>query len=336
MPRLTFAKIKLRDRKTIMRRLLGIFTAALVFSLPLCSQTTLQRRPEQPQAYVLGPGDQIVLHVADVDDMPQGPIKIDPSGLIDLPLVGRVQAGGLTVDQLHAELATKLGKYVHDPDITINLSGMESRPVSVIGEVSNPGIHQLTGPTRLLDVVSLSGGLKPDAGPTLLVTRDARWGKLEGSDVKLDPATGATTESIPVDALLKLKDPNDNIMMRPGDVVSVPKGDLIYVVGDVKKAGGFVLSTHRTMSVMEAVSLAEGLGPDSAASNARILRPNPNGEGDHTLIPVNVNKIFQGKEPDVKLYADDILFVPHSGFKVGSRRAIEAAIGITTGMLVYR
>lgn len=319
-----------------MKRRLGTLFAVLVVSLHLCSQTTLQRRSEQPQEYVLGPGDQIVVHIADVDDMPQGPIRIDPSGLIDLPLVGRIQAGGLTVNQLHDELADKMDKYVHQPDITINLSGMESRPVSVIGEVSNPGIHQLTGPTRLLDVVSLCGGLKSDAGPSLLVTRDARWGKLEGSDVKLDSATGATTESIPLDSLLKLKDPNENILMRPGDVISVPKGELIYVVGDVKKAGGFVLSQHRTMSVTEAVSLAEGLGPDSAAGSARILRPNPNGEGDHTLIPVNVNKIFEGKEPDVKLYADDILFVPHSGFKVGSRRAIEAAIGITTGVLVYR
>ena len=319
-----------------MKRSLGIATAALVFTLHLCSQTTLQRRPEQPQEYVLGPGDQIALHVADMDDMPQGPLKIDPTGLIDLPLIGRVQAAGLTVDQLHEEIAAKLSKYVHSPDITINLSGMESRPVSVVGEVSNPGIHQLSGPTRLLDVVSLCGGLKPDAGPSLLVTRDARWGKLEGSEVKLDQATGATTTTISVDSLLKLKSPDENILMRPGDVVSVPKGELIYVVGDVKKAGGFVLSTHRTMSVSEAVSLAEGLGPDSAAGSARILRPNPNGDGEHTLIAVNVNKIFQGKEPDVKLYADDILFVPHSGFKVGSRRAIEAAIGVTTGMLIYK
>ena len=82
--------------------------------------------------------------------------------------------------------------------------------------------------------------------------------------------------------------------------------------------------------------MAEGMGPDSNASNARILRPNPNGEGDHTLIPVNIKAIFAGKQPDVKLYADDVLFVPHSGFKVASARAIEAAIGVSTGMLIYR
>ena len=323
-----------------MIRVIGYLLIALVFALPSSSQTSsqasLQRRPEQLPEYVLGPGDQIAVHVADMDDMPQGPIHIDPSGLIDLPLVGRVQASGLTVDQLHDELTAKLSKYVNAPDITINLAGMESRPVSVIGEVANPGIHQLSGPTRLLDVISVSGGLKPDAGPNILVTRDARWGKLDGGDVVSDPSTGKTTATIFLDSLTKLKDPTENILMRPGDVVSIPKGELIYVVGDVKKAGGFVLSTHRTMSVTEAVSLAEGLGPDSASGSARILRPNPNGEGDHTLIPVNVGKIFAGKAPDVKLYADDILFVPHSGFKVGSRRAIEAAIGVSTGILIYR
>ncbi len=320
-----------------MMRLKPLLTVALLAALPMCAQTTLlQRRTETVPEYVLGPGDQIVLHVDDMDDVPQGPIRIDPSGQIDLPLVGRVQAGGLTVEQLHDQLASKLSKYISHPDVTINLTGMESRPVSVVGEVANPGMHQISGPTRLLDVVSLSGGLKPDAGPNILVTRQPRWGKLEGPEVKVDPATGATTARYPLDTLTSLKDPANNIPIRPGDVVSVPKGELVYVVGDVKKAGGFVLSTHRTMSVLEAVTLAEGLGPDSAAGSARILRPSPNGDGEHTLIPVNVGKIFAGKAPDVRLYADDILFVPHSGFKVGSRRAVEAAIGITTGILVYR
>lgn len=318
-----------------MKRFAGILIL-LVSAFPMSSQTALQRRADAAQAYVLGPGDQIVLHIADVEDVPQAPIRIDPSGTIDLPMIGRVQAGGLTVDQLHDELVSRLSKYVQQPDVTINLTGMESRPVSVIGEVANPGIHQITGPTRLLDVVSLSGGLKPDAGPTILVTRDPRWGKLSGPDVQTDPSTGGTTARYPLDSLMDLKNPGDNIPLRPGDVVSVPKGELIYVTGDVKKAGGYMLSTHRTMSVLEAVTLAEGLGPDSASGSARILRPSPGGDGEHTLIPVDVNKIMAGKEPDVRLYANDVLYIPHSGAKVFSRRAMEAAIGITTGILIYR
>lgn len=277
-----------------------------------------------------------MLHVADLDEIPQTPLRIDPNGFINLPLVGRIQASGLTIEQLQQDLVLKLSKYVRSPDITINLTDMESRPVSVLGEVYTPGIHQLTGPTHLLDVLSFSGGLKADAGPVVMVTRDARVGGLDGGSVKLDPSTGMATATYSLDSLTKFKNPGQNILMRPGDVVSVPRGDLVYVVGDVKKAGGFMLSTHTTISVLQAVTLAEGLGPDSAAGSARILRPAPEEDGEHKIIVVDVKKIFDGKAPDIQLYANDILFVPHSGFKAGSRRAIEAAIGVTSGILIYR
>ena len=92
--------------------------------------------------------------------------------------------------------------------------------------------------------------------------------------------------------------------------------------------------TRRSL-LTQAVSLAEGLGPDSAASNARILRPVP-GDGTPRQIPVNVDKIFAGKSPDIQLFANDVLYIPRSGVKVTGRRAMEAAIGITSGILIYR
>ncbi len=320
--------------KTRMKRLLG--TVLGLLAMPLCAQTGLQRRPEPPPAYVLGAGDQIVVHVADMDDLPQAPLRIDPSGAVDLPTVGRIQAAGLTTDQLRVELTEKFSKYLRSPDVTVNLAGMESRPVSVLGEVVNPGVHQLVGTTRLLDVLSLSGGIKPDAGPKVVITRRAAAGKLEEPGTTVDPATGDSTASLPLDDLLALKSPEHNIVMHPGDVVSVPKGELIYVLGDVKKAGGYMLSAHQSMSLMEALSLAEGLGLDPAANHARILRPAPGGDGPRQEIAVDVDKIFAGKAPDVPLYANDVLFVPHSGLKANTRRAIDTAIGVGTGVLVYR
>ena len=139
-----------------------------------------------------------------------------------------------------------------------------------------------------------------------------------------------------MDSLLALKAPENNILMEPGDTVSVPRAELVYVVGDIKKPGGFELTAHNNMSLLHAVALAEGLGPDNAASHARILRPAPNGDGSMSQIPIDIPKILSGKDKDVQLFANDVLFVPHSGFKVGSRRAIEAAIGLTTGILIYR
>ena len=297
---------------------------------------SLQHRSPPASDYVLGDGDQIIIHVADMEELPDKPITIDPAGSIDIPLAGRVQAAGLTIIQLKKELSEKLSTYITAPDISINLSFSGSEPVSVVGEVNNPGVHQLTGSKRLLEVISLSGGLKPDAGPNVIVTRQPRWGGIEAPGTKMDPTTGYITVTFSLDSLLSSKDPRENIMMRPDDVVSIPRADLVYVVGDVQKAGGFQLSTHETVSLLQALSLAQGLGPDSAARNARILRQVPGGDGTPREVPVDVNKILAGKAPDVQLYANDVLFIPRSGVKVTARRVMEAAIGIGTGVLVYR
>ena len=300
----------------------------------LPAQTTLQRR-EVPPAYVLGPGDQINLHVAEMDELPDRPVRIDPSGYIDLPLAGRLQAAGLTLDQLKTELSVKLSKYITSPEITLNLSDSGSQPVSVIGAVNHPGVQQLTGSRRLLEVISLSGGLQNDAGPSVLITRDPRWGRIDVPGA-VPQANGYSTLRLSLDDLLTANTPDATLVLRPDDVVSIPRAELVYVLGDVHKAGGFPLSTHANVSLLHVLSLAEGLGPDNSASHARILRQAPGGDGTPREIPVDIDKIVAGRAPDVQLLANDVLFVPRSGIKVTSRRALEAAIGITSGLLIYR
>ena len=299
-------------------------------------QTSLQRRPPAAPEYVLGNGDQIILHVTDMEDISDKALTIDPSGFIDLPMAGRVQAAGLSLTDFKAELAGKLAKYITNPEISVNLTQSGSQPVSVVGQVNSPGVHQLTGSKRLLEVISLSGGLKTDAGPNVIITREPRYGAISSPSAKVNPVTGYSIATFSLDSLMSSRDPEDNIVMQPNDVVSIPKADLVYVVGDVKKAGGFQLSTHETVSLLQALSLAEGLGPDNAANHARILRQNPGGDGLPKEIPVDVQKIFAGKAPDMKLYANDVLFIPNSQAKIITRRAIEAAIGVSTGVLVYR
>ena len=317
-----------------MRRVVG--SMLLLFTLGLQAQVLNQRPSGQQDEYVLGVGDQIAVHVTAMEDLPAGPMQIGPNGTLDFPLIGQMQASGLTIDGFREELAGKLSKYITTPDVTVNLVQTQSRPVSVVGEVVTPGLHQMVGVKRLLDVISMSGGLKPDAGPNVVITRQKQWGKLPAGPVVVDPPTGSSSTTLPLDSLMALKSPEDNLVMEPGDVVSVPRAELIYVVGDVKKPGGFEVTTHNTVSLMQAVSLAEGLAPDNAAGRARIIRPAPNGDGSNSEIPVDINAIFAGKAPDLKLHANDILFVPHSNFKVNSRRAIDTAIGLTTGVLIYR
>ncbi len=315
------------------RRALLLLTFGVSLLAP--AQTTLNRRPAPAPEYVLGAGDQIVLHVTDMEELSDKPVRIDPNGFIDLPMAGRMEAAGLTIDQFKAALTAKLTKYIDSPQITLNLTDDQSRPVSIVGEVTSPGVHQLQGPKRLIEVISLAGGVRSDAGPRVIVTRENKWGLLSISGAKIDPTTGVSTASLSLDDLMASKNPADNIEVQPNDVISIPKAELIYVVGNVKKSGGFQLSSHANITILQAVSLAEGLDKTANASHARILRPAPGNDGKPLEIPVDIKAIFAGKAPDVPLYGNDILYVPNSALK-SSSRLTEGILLAATGAAIYR
>ncbi|WP_165419866.1 polysaccharide biosynthesis/export family protein [Edaphobacter modestus] len=285
--------------------------------------------------YVLGDGDQFVINVQDLEELSAKSFRIDPSGYIDLPLAGPVEATGLTIEQLKTKLVSKLSKYIDSPQISISLTEYSSRPVSIVGSVNAPGIHQLQGPKRLIDVISLAGGTKPDAGSRVIVTREKKWGTLPLPHAVVDPATGISTASLSLEDLMASKTPSENILVSPGDIVSIPKAEVVYVVGNVKKAGGFQLSSHTSITLLQALSLAEGLDRDSASSNSKIIRPAPGGDGNPREIPVNIKAILAGKAPDEPLFGNDILFVPNSGLKSASHRAMDI-MQVALGAAIYR
>ncbi len=311
-----------------------ILTVAQVSALR--SQVTLQRRDAAVE-YRLGSGDQVGLHVADMDEIGDKTIRIDPDGNLDLPMVGIVHAAGLTPSELKAELTSKLSRYITDPQVTVNVIENASRPVSVLGSVNHAGVYQLQGPRTLAEVLSLAGGTSADAGPVVVVTRQSQWGQVKVPGAKTDLNGATSTVRIPLEQLTSATNPAANIALEPNDLVSVPKAEIVYVVGNVKKAGGFTLSHHESLSVLQAITLAEGLSPNASAEHARILRRSPEGDAvPPREIKVDASKILAGKEADQPLFANDILFIPNSAFKASSKRVIEAAIGISTGILVYR
>jgi polysaccharide export outer membrane protein len=285
--------------------------------------------------YVLGDGDQLVINVQDLEELSAKSIRIDPSGYLDLPLAGSVEATGLTIEQLKSKLALRLRKYIDSPQISISITEYSSRPVSIIGSVNAPGVHQLQGPKRLIDVISLAGGTKPDAGSKVILTREKKWGILPLPHTVVDPVTGISTVSLSLEDLMASKNPADNILISPGDIVSIPKAEVVYVVGNVKKAGGFQLSSHTSITLLQALSLAEGLDRDSAASSSKIIRPAPGGDGKPREIPVNIKAILAGKAPDEPLFGNDILYVPNSALKSASRRAMDI-LQVVGAAAIYR
>lgn len=292
-------------------------------------------RGDELTPYVLGPEDQITIRSLGAEEISDKPFTIDSSGVVTLPMVGPVKAAGLTVNQFESSLAGKLKEFYWEPKVAVTVSEFHSQPVSVIGAVNTPGIQQLRGRKTLIEILSLSGGLRPDAGSRISIQRAVAHGVIPLPGAKLDSTGQYNVAEVSLRSIMDNSHPEGNILIQPNDVISVPRADMIYVVGEVKKAGGFPLNERETVSVLQAISLSEGLQSTASPGAVRILRQQK-AEGDRQEIAVDLKGIMSGKIPDVPLQSNDILFVPTSQAKRASIRAIEAAIQLGTGLVIWR
>jgi polysaccharide biosynthesis/export protein len=301
---------------------------------PVNTQTRPGIEVVQPD-YVLGPNDQISLLVPDLEDeFTDKTFRVDMSGNVSLPFMGHLHAAGLTIGGLEQEVKDLLNRVLKDPEVTISVVGFGSEPVSVLGAVNYPGIRQLEGHKTLFEVLSLSGGLRPDAGYLITITRDLKWGQLPLADVKPDPTGRFSVGSVKVKDIRNATSGGENIDIRPGDAIWVSKAELVYAVGSVTKPGGFLLTERDSISALQVISLAEGLLKTAAPDKARILRAVP-GSTSRTEIAVDLKQLMAGKGTDIQLRPDDILFVPSSYAKGAGYRTLDAVIAAATGMAIY-
>ena len=145
--------------------------------------------------------------------------------------------------------------------VNISVGEFHSQPVSILGAVESPGVHQILGSKTLFEVISEAGGLKDDAGNKITITRKISNGALPLPNAVTDPSGRYSIADLNIRSVMSAKNPQDNIPVMPYDVITVPKADLIYVVGAVKKPGGFPLQERANMTVLEALSLSQGPGP---------------------------------------------------------------------------
>jgi polysaccharide biosynthesis/export protein len=286
-------------------------------------------------------------------------VRVSAEGEIHLPLVGDVQAAGRTSRELEAELEDRLRQnYMNDPQVNVFLATVESHPVSVLGAVGKPGVYQIRGPETVIELLAMAQGLTEDAGNRVIVMHhdgltppasaddpsnspSAVAANRPADSVKRQPSPGreSVTDSnfaeIDLKNLLSSGDSRYNVLVYPGDIVKVPQAGIVYVVGEVHKPGGFVLKASDTVSVLQALALAEGMTRTSAGSRARIIRTNQ-ATGTRTEIPIDLKRILAGKAPDPMLHAKDIVFIPNSTAKSALYRGTEAAITIAAGVIVYR
>lgn len=301
------------------------FNAVLVLSAETPAATS----------YILGPNDQIRVHVLHLDEIGSEPVRIDMQGYINIALAGRLHAGGLTVESLEGAIAERLKSYLLNPTVSVTVVEYHSQPVSILGAVNQPGVHQLQGRLRLFEALSLADGLRPDAGDQIKITRRKEWGALPLEGTITDPSGEFSIGSVSTKSVMEASNPEENIELKPNDVISVPKAKLVYIVGSVRRPGGFALNEKDSISVLQAISLAEGLEKTAAAGKAVILR-NANAGAQGAEVPINVGSILSGKSKDMQLNANDILFIPESKAKAIALRAAEALVQTGTGMAIYK
>jgi len=229
-----------------------------------------------------------------------------------------VSVGGLNVQQAEIIVQERLsaGGYFTDPQVSIFEKEYATQGISVLGEVQKPGIYPLLGTRALFDAISAAGGFTPKAGNTITITH--RSNPKEAQTVVLPPNQTFPAES--------------NLAVFPGDTVVVSKAGIVYVVGDVRMPGGFVMENSR-LTVLQAIAMAQGTNTTAKLDKTALIRK---GLGGQQQIPIPLLRIMSAKAPDITLQPDDIVFVPRSEGKAAVRRSLEAILQAATGAAIYR
>lgn len=248
---------------------------------------------EVQKAYRIGPDDILAISVWDNKDLDRA-VFVRPDGKISLPLLGEVQAGGLTVAELAAQLGEIYSKTIKGAQVTVGVQEIRSRPIFFVGGVGKTGPMQLTQDLTLLQAISLAGGLVAGADlESAFVLRGAK--------------------PIPVDfvKLIQKGDIRYNIKLQPGDTIVVPVAEVVYMQGEVRNPG--LIKFTKDLTMLKAIAQAGGFTPLAASKRVSLLR----GEGvKKQKILVDVNEIMKEPEaaPDMPLKPNDIIIVPQRLF----------------------
>ncbi|HEY0566480.1 MAG TPA: polysaccharide biosynthesis/export family protein, partial [Terriglobales bacterium] len=197
---------------------------------------------------ILGAGNLIDVKVFNAPELDSS-LRLSEDGEANLPLIGSVHLGGLNVDEAQKLVQAKLvgGGFVKDPHVSILIREFTTQTVSVMGEVQHPGAFPITTTRRLMDAISAAGGFSARAGHTILINhRD-------------DPAPETVNVSFDAQKLQQ-----SNVELRPGDLITVGKAGLVYVTGEVNKPGGFLLDSGDSVTVLQALALAQGAKPTAS------------------------------------------------------------------------
>jgi polysaccharide export outer membrane protein len=262
----------------------------------------------------IGKGDLVDVSIYGVPDY-NNEARVAEDGSMTLPLIGTMQVAGLTTLELAKAVRAKLiaGVFYKDPQVSVFVKEYATAGISVLGEVNKPGIYQLLGPHTLFDAISSAQGTTQTAGDEATITHHGQEAKV----VKLVYGKNGIEKS--------------DVPVYPGDTVVVHRAGLTYIIGAVTKPTEIVM-TNPNLSVVQALAIAQGPTSDASLNKARLIRVT---DGVRKETPLQLKNILMGKTADVKLEANDVVFIPGNVTKTAAKKGLESAISTISGLAIY-
>lgn len=294
----------------------GLTPAPKPVSPTLPTSGVMQVYGTSSNADPLGPGDLLDVEVFGEPQM-SGQIRVGADGAIRPNFLGSLAVAGKTPAQVQQMLLASYSRLLRNPMVSVRTLEINSRRITVTGEVPRPGIYAYSGQLSLLEALTLAGGLDPNrASPDIFLLHP---GHAQGNQA---PAVDTIMETI--DTRKLVQDPSLNRLLEPGDVIDVPEQKRVYITGDVLHPGQMPLREGLTLG--KAVSIAGGILPQGSHGAVHILRRSLSGTGRVQLV-ADIGAIQQNRRPDVPLQSGDIIVVPGSMLRISGLEVLDFLSG---------
>lgn len=245
---------------------------AMVLLLSALALPGLAQSPDK-----LGPGDTVHITVFQQPDMTTD-TRVTDAGTVAVPLAGSVKVDGLTPAQAGEAIAEALkkGEFLKNPKVSVSLTTLRSRQVSVLGSVVRPGRYPLeSASVKIPELIAAAGGIAAGGSEEVTVLRDGKAQKLNSLSKDFE--------------------------LQGGDTVYVDRAPVFYIYGEVTRAGTYPVT--QGMNIMQAIALGGGITPRGSESRIKLRRANKDGKVlEYDVSPVET------------IYPNDVIFVKESIF----------------------
>src|SRR6266516_3625133 len=277
---------------------------------PLVAQTPTVTT-QASDRYRIGPGDVLDIRILNRPQLSREAIRVEGNGMIRMPLIdGDVQAACRTEGELAKEIAERYLKFYRNPQVDVFIKEYHSRQVAIIGAVNEQGRFELQRRYRLLDLLAFAKGPSDKAGQTINIVRGPKTTLCDNQPSESETAADTLVSYRLSDTMSGIEKANPYV--QPGDIITIPEADQVYVIGNVFTPKSLPLK--EPMTVSRAIAMAGGPLQDAKTSHIKILRQEPGGTAK-TEIYVDLSAIAKKRADDLALRPNDIIEVPTSAGK---------------------